>query len=35
MKATDQQQFADILRDVMAFYKQDVTPFALSVWWQA
>lgn len=35
MKATDQQRFGDILRDVMAFYKQDVTPFALSVWWQA
>jgi hypothetical protein len=35
MKPTDKQQFSSMLRDVMAFYKQDVSPFALSVWWQA
>lgn len=35
MKPTDQQQFGALLRDVMAFYKQDVTPFAFTVWWQA
>ena len=35
MKPTDKQQFAAMLRDVMAFYKQDVSPFALNVWWSA
>lgn len=35
MKQSDQPKFGALLRDAMAFYKQDVTPFALSVWWQA
>jgi hypothetical protein len=35
MKSTDRAKFAELLRDVMAFYKQDVSPFALSVWWSA
>jgi hypothetical protein len=35
MRNEDRQQFAVILKDVMAFYKQDVSSFALSVWWQA
>ena len=34
MKTSEEQQFGEILRDVMAFYKQDVTPFSFSVWWQ-
>ena len=35
MKAADKPQFMKVLTDVMAFYRQDVSPFALSVWWQA
>lgn len=35
MRDTDKAQFGALLRDVMAFYRQDVSPFALSVWWQA
>lgn len=35
MKVADKPQFMKLLTDVMAFYRQDVSPFALSVWWQA
>ncbi len=35
MKPNDKGRFAQLLTDAMAFYKQDVSPFALSVWWQA
>jgi hypothetical protein len=35
MRNADRVAFKDLLTDVMAFYRQDVSPFALSVWWQA
>lgn len=35
MRDSDKPNFGALLRDVMAFYRQDVSPFALSVWWQA
>lgn len=35
MREADRESFAVLLTDVMAFYRQDVSPFALSVWWQA
>lgn len=35
MNHIDKPKFKDLLTDVMGFYKQDVSTFALSVWWQA
>lgn len=35
MRESDMTQFRKLLTDAMAFYRQDVSPFALSVWWQA
>lgn len=35
MKHEDAMKFKTLLTDVMGFYKQDVSKFALSVWWQA
>lgn len=35
MRADDRKAFQSLLSDAMAFYRQDVTPFSLSVWWQA
>jgi hypothetical protein len=35
MKPEQKAEFGQLLRDVMAFYRQDVSPFALTVWWQA
>ena len=35
MKASDKQEFMELITDVLAFYKQDVSNFAISVWWQA
>lgn len=35
MKEQDKREFVTLLGDVMAFYRQDVSPFAVSVWWQA
>lgn len=35
MKQSDFPEFAGLISDVMAFYKQDVSEFAMSVWWQA
>lgn len=35
MQQSDRQAFSDLLADAMAFYRRDVSPFALSVWWQA
>lgn len=35
MKDQDKPEFARLLGDVMAFYRQDVSPFAATVWWQA
>lgn len=34
-KDDDMIKFKDLLTDVMAFYRQDLSNFALSVWWQA
>ena len=30
-----EQQFEDLIVQVLAFYKQEVSPFALAVWWEA
>jgi hypothetical protein len=35
MKQSDRQEFMELITDVLAFYKQDVSDFAISVWWQA
>lgn len=35
MNASDRGAFAQLLTDVLAFYKQDVSTFSLSVWWEA
>lgn len=35
MRDADKPAFAGLIKDAMAFYRQDVTTFALSVWWQA
>lgn len=35
MNASDKAAFAQLLTDAMAFYRQDVSTFAVSVWWQA
>lgn len=35
MQPQDKQQFLTLITDVMAFYKQDVSRFALDVWWEA
>lgn len=35
MLPTDREQFANLLTDVLAFYGQSVSAFALTVWWQA
>lgn len=35
MRATDKPEFKRLMGDAMAFYRQDVSTFALSVWWQA
>lgn len=35
MQKSEKAEFGQLIRDVMAFYRQDVSPFALSVWWQA
>lgn len=35
MKPSDKARFGQLITDVMAFYKQDVSTFAMSVWWQA
>lgn len=35
MHQSDFQKFSTLLSDVMAFYKQDVSTFLLSVWWKA
>jgi len=35
MKSGDREAFGDLLAGVMAFYRQDVSPFAFGVWWQA
>ena len=35
MKASDRKEFQALLTDALAFYRQDVSTFALGVWWQA
>lgn len=35
MIEADRQEFAQLLSDAMAFYRQDVSTFAMSVWWAA
>jgi hypothetical protein len=35
MQSADRQRFADLLTQALAFYRQDVTPFTLDVWWNA
>lgn len=35
MTPTDRERFASLLTDVLAFYGQKVSTFALSVWWEA
>lgn len=35
MRVADKPAFAALLTDAMAFYRQDVSAFALSVWWAA
>lgn len=35
MKPVDRAEFARMLTDALAFYRQDVSKFALSVWWEA
>lgn len=35
MKATELQAFKTLLTQALAFYRQDVSEFTLTVWWQA
>lgn len=35
MNSDDTTAFASLLSDALAFYRQDVSSFALGVWWQA
>lgn len=35
MQSTDRAAFKTLLTDALAFYRQDVSIFALTVWWQA
>lgn len=35
MQPSDRGRFGQLLTDVLAFYNQDASTFALSVWWQA
>ena len=35
MQFSEKNDFMQLLRDVMDFYKQDLSTFALSVWWDA
>lgn len=35
MKADDLERFQDLLTDALAFWRQDVSTFALTVWWEA
>lgn len=35
MDVQDKAKFSRLITDVLAFYKQDVSSFAMSVWWQA
>jgi hypothetical protein len=35
MKPAEHKPFAQLLSDAMAFYRRDISRFALDVWWQA
>jgi len=35
MKTSQKQEFAKMVTDVLAYYRQDASDFTLSVWWQA
>lgn len=35
MKDSEKNEFAQLLTDVMAYYRQDVSPFVLGLWWSA
>jgi len=35
MRASDKPRFKDLLTDAWAFYRRDMSTFALSVWWSA
>jgi hypothetical protein len=35
MQATDRGEFTKLITQVLAFYRQDVSTFALGVWWSA
>lgn len=35
MDNSDKTGFGELLHGVMAYYKQDLSPFTLSLWWQA
>lgn len=35
MKPSDKKDFGALLRDVMAYYRQDISPFVLELWWSA
>lgn len=35
MQAEQYDEFRDLITDCMAFYRRDVTPFVMDVWWQA
>lgn len=35
MHPSDLAKFKDLITDVMAFYRQDVSRFAITTWWQA
>ena len=35
MQQAEKPKFAQLVTDVLAFYRQDTSPFALQVWWSA
>jgi hypothetical protein len=35
MRSSDKPAFVNLITDVLAFYRQDTSPFALQVWWGA
>jgi hypothetical protein len=35
MSPNERKQFSELLTDALAFWRRDVSPFTLSVWWQA
>jgi hypothetical protein len=35
MEQSEKQQFVKLITDVLAFYKQDTSTFAITVWWAA